>query len=233
MKRLSVLLLAGLLVPIHAGSDPALSALQAKVDSLAGELKTIERVLANRGLDIERERRQLALQDSTFQIPLEGTAILGDSKAPATVVLFTDIQCPYCAQMLPILRGLQADHPKTLKVSFRHFPLTTIHDHAMEGHLALWAAGRQGKLWEYYFKLAPSFRGLTDSVLVAAAKDLRMDLGRFEADRKSADARKAVESDMKLGEQVGVQGTPSLYLNGRSVRNASEIAAACVKLEAK
>jgi len=221
MKRLSVLLLAGLLVPIHAGSDPALSALQAKVDSLAGELKTIERVLANRGLDIERERRQLALQDSTFQIPLEGTAILGDSKAPATVVLFT------------ILRGLQADHPKTLKVSFRHFPLTTIHDHAMEGHLALWAAGRQGKLWEYYFKLAPSFRGLTDSVLVAAAKDLRMDLGRFEADRKSADARKAVESDMKLGEQVGVQGTPSLYLNGRSVRNASEIAAACVKLEAK
>jgi len=208
-----------------------ISTLQAKVDSLSTELRTLEKVLALRGLDIDRDRRAVALQDSTFAIPVEGTAILGDPKAPVTVVLFTDLQCPYCAQMLPVLRKLELEHSKSLRISFRHFPLVGIHDKAMDGHLALWAAGRQGKLWEYYFKAAPGFRSLTDSVLVAAAKDVKLDMAKFEAERHSEAARKSVELDMKLGESVGVQGTPSLYLDGKPTRNPADIELACARFE--
>lgn len=223
-----------LLAALSASPDATpIESLRAKVDSLASELRVLEKVLASRGLDVERERRLLALQDSTFQIPVEGTPVLGDPKAPVTVVLFTDLQCPYCAQMVPVLRNLQAEHPKSLKISFRHYPLVSIHDRAMDGHLALWAAGKQGKLWDYYFRLAPGFRGLTDSTLVVAATDVHLDLARFQADRRSEEARKAVEADMRLGEQVGVQGTPSLFLNGKATRNQSEIAAACAKAESK
>ena len=210
-----------------------ISALQAKVDSLSTELRTLEKVLALRGLDIDRDRKAVALQDSTFRIPVEGTAILGDPKAPVTVVLFTDLQCPYCAQMLPVLRKLELEHSKSLRISFRHFPLVGIHDKAMDGHLALWAAGRQGKLWDYYFKAAPGFRALTDSVLVAAAKDVGLDMAKFEAERHSEAARKSVELDMKLGESVGVQGTPSLYLDGKPTRNPVDIELACAKFEGK
>lgn len=208
-----------------------ISELKAKVDSLSGELRTLEKILSMKGLDIDRERRAAALQDSTFRIPVDGTPILGDPKAPVTVVLFTDLQCPYCAQMLPVLRKLEAEHPRTLRISFRHFPLVGIHDKAMAGHLALWAAGRQGKLWDYYFKAAPGFRSLTDSVLVAAAVDLKLDMAKFEAERHSEAARKSVEMDMKLGESVGVQGTPSLYLDGKPTRNPEDIELACAKFE--
>lgn len=235
MKRaIPLVLCASLAIAAAPASDARqIPALQAKVDSLASELRTLEKILVLRGLDIERDRRSVALQDSVFQIPVEGSSVLGDAKAPVTLVLFTDLQCPYCAQMVPTLRTLQADHPKSLRISFRHFPLTTIHDKAMDGHLALWAAGRQGRLWEYYFKLAPSFRGLSDSVLVQAAREVRLDMARFETDRKSPEARSAVEADMKLGEQVGVQGTPSLYLDGKATRNPGDIASACAKAEGK
>jgi protein-disulfide isomerase len=208
-----------------------ISGLEAKVDSLSTELRTLEKVLALRGLDIERDRRAVALQDSTFDIPVEGTALLGEAKAPVTVVLFTDLQCPYCAQMAPVLKNLEAEHPKTLRISFRHFPLVTIHDKSMEGHLALWAAGRQGKLWEYYFATTPSFRSLTDSVLVSSARSLGLDIAKFDADRHSTAAKEAVEHDMRLGESLGVQGTPSLYLDGKSTRNPGDIALACARFE--
>jgi protein-disulfide isomerase len=208
-----------------------ISALQAKVDSLSTELRTLEKVLVMRGLDIDRDRRAVSLQDSTFRIPVEGTSLLGDPKAPVTVVLFTDLQCPYCAQMVPILKNLEAEHPKALRISFRHFPLVSIHDKAMDGHLALWAAGRQGRLWDYYFKMAPNFRALTDSVLVASAKNINLDMAQFEAERHSEAARKSVEMDMKLGESMGVQGTPALYLDGKPTRNPGDIALACAKFE--
>lgn len=214
-------------------AQPELKGLEAKVDSLAKELSTLEKILTNKGLNVERERQSLARQDSVYNIPFQGTAILGDPKAPVSLVLFTDLQCPYCAQMLPIVKQLVASHPKSLKVSFRHFPLVSIHDKAMTGHLALWAAGNQGRLWDYYFKVAPSFHALTDSALVTAAKELKFDLKKFDTDRKSEAAHKAVEADMKLGEEIGVEGTPSLYLNGKPTRNPGEIDAYATKVEAE
>jgi protein-disulfide isomerase len=149
------------------------------------------------------------------------------------VVLFTDLQCPYCAQMAPVLRSMQEQSPKTLKISFRHFPLVSIHDKALNAHQALWAAQRQGKFWEFFGMVTPQFRGLTDSVLVATATELKLDLTKFNADRKSDAARESVEADMKLGERVGVEGTPSLYLNGKPTRNPGEIKAAIEAAEAK
>jgi|GEM_PF-1500144 len=232
--RTSISILAlGAAVACAAPPAGRIPALEAKVDSLSAEVRTLEKVLALRGLDIDRDRRAVALQDSTFDIPVGGTAILGESKAPVTVVLFTDLQCPYCAQMAPVLRGLEEEHPKTLRISFRHFPLVSIHDKSMEAHLALWAADRQGKLWEYYFKTTPSFRSLTDSVLVASAESVGLDIAKFDADRRSPAAKAAVESDMKLGESLGVQGTPTLYLDGKSTRNPGDIALACAKFEGK
>jgi len=212
---------------------PEIHVLRAKVDSMGEELKLLERILTMRGLDVEQGRRQIARQDSTFDIPVVGTPILGDPKAPVTLVLFTDLQCPYCAKMLPVVKQMQERNPKTLKISFRHYPLVSIHDKAMSASLALWAAGKQGKFWEYYFKATPEFRGLSDSTLVATARELKLDLVRFEADRKSEAARKAVELDMALGERVGVEGTPALFLNGKPTRNPDDIEAAIAKAEGK
>lgn len=210
-----------------------IKSLRAKIDSIGAELHLLERILTSAGLDVEKGRKSIARQDSTYDIPVAGTPILGDIKAPVTVVLFTDLQCPYCAQMAPVLREMQAQSPKHLKISFRHFPLVSIHDKAMSAHMALWAAGKQGKFWEYFDKVTPLFRGLTDTALVTAAQDLKLDLAKFNADRHSDVALKAVEADMKLAEAVGVEGTPSLFLNGKPTRSPAEIKAAIEKAAAK
>lgn len=210
-----------------------IKSLRAKIDSIGAELHLLERILTSAGLDVEKGRKSIARQDSTYDIPVAGTPILGDIKAPVTVVLFTDLQCPYCAQMAPVLREMQAQSPKHLKISFRHFPLVSIHDKAMSAHMALWAAGKQGKFWEYFDKVTPLFRGLTDTALVTAAQDLKLDLVKFNADRHSDVALKAVEADMKLAEAVGVEGTPSLFLNGKPTRSPAEIKAAIEKAAAK
>jgi protein-disulfide isomerase len=216
-----------------AQSTAEFKTLQAKVDSMASELKLLERILTLRGLDVEQGRRQIARQDSTFDIPVAGTPVWGDPKAPVTLVLFTDLQCPYCAKMLPVVKQMQERSPKTLKISFRHYPLVSIHDKALNAHMALWAAGKQGRFWEYFFKATPEFRGLSDSTLLATARDLKLDMVRFEADRKSEAARKAVEADMALGEKVGVEGTPALFLNGKPTRSPDDIEAAIAKAEGK
>jgi protein-disulfide isomerase len=216
-----------------AQSTPEFKALQAKVDSVAAELQMLERVLKLRGLDVELGRRQIARQDSTYDIPVAGTPIWGDPKAPVTLVLFTDLQCPYCAKMLPVVKQMQERSPKALKISFRHYPLVSIHDKALNAHQALWAAGKQGKFWEYFFRTTPEFRTLSDSTLLAAARELKLDLVRFEADRKSEAARKAIEADLALGAKVGVEGTPALFLNGKPTRNPDDIEAAIAKAEGR
>lgn len=216
-----------------AQSASELKSLRAKIDSIGAELHMLERILTARGLDVEQGRKSIARQDSTYDIPFAGTPILGDAKAPVTVVLFTDLQCPYCAQMAPILREMQSQSPKTLKISFRHFPLVSIHDKAMNAHMALWAAGQQGKFWEFFEKITPQFRGLTDTALVAVARDLKLDPVKFQADWHSDAARKTIEADMQLAEAVGVEGTPSLFLNGKPTRNPGEIKAAIEKAETK
>ncbi len=228
-------LLAALVAGLaHAqGPSAEVKALQAKVDSIGAELKLLERILTARGLDVEQGRRSLARQDSTYNLPVEGTPILGDAKAPVTLVLFTDLQCPYCAKMVPVIKQMQESAPKTLKISFRHYPLVSIHDKAMSAHLALWAAGRQGKFWDYFFKLTPEFRNLSDSTLLAAARDVKLNTLRFEADRRSEAAQAAVDADMALGEKVGVDGTPSLFLDGKPTRDPAVIQAAIAKAQGK
>lgn len=213
-------------------TPPDVASVNQRIDSLVGEMRMLNQILTAKGLDVERERQRILRQDSAYNIPLEGSAIFGDPKAPLTVVLFTDLQCPYCAQIVPVLKSLQASHPKTLKISFRHFPLVSIHEKAMFAHQALWAAGQQGKLWDYYFLMAPNFRGLTDSALVANAKAVNLDMARFETDRKSPASQKAIEADMQLGETVGVEGTPALYFNGKPTRNPAEINEAAAKADA-
>lgn len=234
MKIQSLLLsLAFLASCAQSEPSPETAALHQRIDSLTSEITIIKKVLAAKQLDVDGEWARLKRQDSVYNIPTAGTPIFGDPKAPFSLVLFTDLQCPYCAQIIPVLKNLQASHPKSLNISFRHFPLTSIHEKAMFAHQNLWAAGQQGKFWDYYLAIAPNFRGLTDSALKAAAKSLKLNMTRFEADRKSEASNKAVNADMQLGESVGVEGAPALYLNGKPTRSPVEINDAVAKFEAQ
>ena len=152
--------------------------------------------------------------ETPIKVPIGDSPILGPKDAPMTLVEFSDFQCPYCGMAQPMLKELEAKYKGKMKLVFKNFPLTQVHEHAMSAALAAWAAKQQGKFFEYHDLLFKRQKDLQESTLVAIAKELKLDLNRFNKDRASAQAKAAIEKDMQLGILVNVQSTPTLILNG-------------------
>ena len=113
-----------------------------------------------------------------------------------------------------------AKYPTEVKLVFKNFPLTSIHKDAMNAGAAALAAHAQGKFWEYHDKLFAEKR-LTDEALVEYARQLGLNLDKFNHDRKSREIQQAVAEDGRDGMQAGVRGTPTIFINGRRLKQRS------------
>src|SRR5206468_3506424 len=100
-------------------------------------------------------------------------------------------------------------------VAFRYFPLTDIHPHALAAAEAAEAAGRQDRFWEMHDLLFRNQRRLELGDLTRYAERLDLDLGRFETDLADPTTLARIERDVRSGIESGVDGTPSLYIDGR------------------
>jgi NhaA family Na+:H+ antiporter len=138
----------------------------------------------------------------------------GPEDAPVTLVEYGDYECPYCRQVGPIIRELQARFGDRLHYVFRHFPLTTAHPHAQLAAEAAEAASAQGKFWEMHDRLL-EYEGMLDKDhLVQLAVELGLDVGRFERELESGVHADRVRQDFLSGVRSGANGTPAFYLNG-------------------
>jgi protein-disulfide isomerase len=127
---------------------------------------------------------------------------------PALVIEYGDYECPYCARADLLL----ADLP--VKRVFRHFPVVSKHPRARTLAHASEAAALQGAFWEMHDSLFGDQGHLDDPHLWARAEALGLDLGRFEADRRSEAVAERVERDFRTGVRAGVVSTPTLFLGG-------------------
>jgi protein-disulfide isomerase len=130
-----------------------------------------------------------------------------------TIVEFSDFQCPFCAKAHEELKQFSKHHPDVQMV-YKHLPLTQIHDQAMPAAKAAWAAGKQGKFWEYHDQLFVNQGHLGDPLYETIAQDLNLDLDRFNHDRASKSAIAAIEADLKWADELGATGTPFYVLVG-------------------
>jgi protein-disulfide isomerase len=140
--------------------------------------------------------------------------VKGAKDGKTVLVEFSDFQCPYCAKADESLKQLLSKFPNRLTLVYKHFPLTSIHPEALPAAKAAWAAGQQGKFWEYHDALFAQQERLSDSLYKEIAGSLKLDLKKFESDRTSQAATDAINQDLKLGEQIGVEGTPFFMLAG-------------------
>jgi protein-disulfide isomerase len=138
----------------------------------------------------------------------------GAAGAPVTIVEWADFECPFCAMASPLLAEAQKRHAANVRVIFKHYPLSA-HEHAEGAARAAVAAGLQGKFWEMHDRLFAGQAALDDNALVALAKDLDLDLEKFDTDRKSEAVADAVAADRKQADKLGLRGTPTIYINGR------------------
>jgi protein-disulfide isomerase len=141
--------------------------------------------------------------------------VQGPESAPVTLVEYADYQCPYCGAADPIVKALQRELGESMSFVFRNFPLTNSHEYALIAAEAAEAAGAQGKFWEMHDTLFEHQRALDPSHLIRYARDLGLDVERFERDLEQHTFVPRIQADFDSGVQSGVQGTPTFFVNGR------------------
>ena len=149
----------------------------------------------------------------------ESAHIRGNPDAPVTLEEYGDFQCPPCGMFAAFLGQLEKEYESRLRVVFRNFPLA-MHQHAREAALAAEAAGLQGRFWEMHDVLyreqetwtkAPNVRELFESY----AGTIGLDLNKFKNDMDSEQAKARVDADRQRGESLGIQTTPTLFINNQ------------------
>ncbi len=167
--------------------------------------------------------QELALQFAV-SIDTEGSPFLGRADAPVEIVEFSDFQCPYCARVKPMTEEILRQYPDQVKVVFKNFPLSS-HEHAKPAALAAMAAQNQGKFWEFHDELFAAQRELSRDKIMAIARDLDLDMNQFQRDIRSRELSRRLQKDMQDGQQAGVRGTPTIFVNGMLLeqRNAETL----------
>lgn len=153
-------------------------------------------------------------------LPILNSPAKGDGNAPVTITVFSDFQCPYCSRLVAFVDEVLAKNPGKVRVVFKQFPLR-MHNFALPAALASLAAREQGKFWEMHDRLFANFNQLSDEKLRALAQELGLDMARFDRDRNGQQLRDEVVRDQGLGQQAGVQGTPTVFINGKLLRERS------------
>jgi protein-disulfide isomerase len=147
----------------------------------------------------------------------------GPETAPITIVEFSDFECPFCARMPPVLDELAKKYPDKVQIVFKHIPLP-IHPRSPLAHEAAVAAGDQGKFWEMHNLLFANQARLNGSDLGQYARDLKLDVARFQAALESHEFRPIVARDMAEANALGVTATPTFFINGRRLLGAQTLA---------
>lgn len=154
------------------------------------------------------------------ELPVLNSPAKGPENALVTLTVFSDFQCPYCSRLVPFIDEVLAKNPTTVRVVFKQFPLR-MHNFAQAAALASLAAREQGTFWPMHDKLFASFNQLSEEKIRSIAQEIGLDMTRFDKDRASQKLRDEVLRDQGLGQQAGVQGTPSVFLNGKLLRERS------------
>ncbi len=146
----------------------------------------------------------------------------GPKDAKVTIVEWSDFECPFCSRVGPTLKQIKEAYPKDVRVVFRHQPLS-FHANAKPAAEASMAAHEQGKFWEYHDKLFANQRALDRVSLERYAEELKLDMGKFKAAMDSNKYDAQISADMAEATRVGVNGTPSFFINGRSLVGAQPV----------
>jgi protein-disulfide isomerase len=185
-----------------------------RIDVALGDLMVLAATGDNR-MDIMRI-------DDIQPIDINNRPFKGPVDAPVTIAIFDDYQCPYCARLEPLIEKLTDRFSKEVKLVIKHYPLTSIHKHSFSAAIAALAAHRQGKFWAFHSEVFKHYKDLDEDKITQSAAAVGLDMNRFQKDRKDKALQDMVVADMNNGQQIGVKGTPTIYINGVQMRGRSE-----------
>jgi len=173
--------------------------------------------------DVPRHQVELADTD-----PADGAL-----SAPVTLVEFSDFQCPFCQRVAPTLKRVKQTYGDKVRIVWKDFPLTQIHPQAFKASEAAHCAGDQGKYWQYHDQLFGNQQALQVGDLKQYAAALGLDAAAFNACLDTSKHGERVRDGVAQGTTLGVNSTPTMYINGRLLSGAQpyEVIAAVIDEE--
>jgi protein-disulfide isomerase len=154
-----------------------------------------------------------------YTIDTKGSPARGRDDAKVVIVEFGDFQCSFCSRVLPTMKQIQGEYGDDVRIVFKHLPLQ-MHSKAPAAHSAAEAAHRQGKFWEMHDRIFANQGSMTPETYAGYAREIGLDMKRFEKDVASAGVKKRVGEDAAEAARLGVTGTPAFFINGRFLSGA-------------
>ncbi len=158
--------------------------------------------------------------------------VIGNSPTGVTLVEYGDYQCPYCEQYFQTVKQVQAAFINKVKFQFRNFPIVNAHPNAFAAARAAEAASLQNKFWEMHDAL---YTNANWQVWTEAsdptpyfnqyAKQLGLNITQFKSDFASSRVNDVINADAAEGTRLGVEGTPTFFLNGKKIDIANSFSA--------
>lgn len=197
--------------------------------------RTVAEVQAE--LSAEADERKATLAEAAAQMPVRG-----DADAPVTMVAFSDFQCPYCRQSNSLIDAVLDEYPDQVNFVFLHFPLPN-HDWAKPASIAAQCAARQSDdaFWTLHDAYFNNQGGITEQNVIAQSaaflEDSPIDIEQWRtcATDETSDAyqtaEQIVEQALRTGEQMGVRGTPTFFIDGEQMQGPRSVDAFGAKIE--
>jgi protein-disulfide isomerase len=161
-----------------------------------------------------------------YDVPTTGFYGIGTENAPIVIIEFSDYQCPFCKRFHDqVFQPLMDAYPGKIRFVYRNLPLTQIHPQAMNAAEASMCAGEQDAYWPYHDKLFENGDALSDDLYSSLASDLGLNLSNFETCMSDHKYRSDIQSDTNFASTLGIQSTPTFFINGLAVVGAQPLTA--------
>lgn len=150
--------------------------------------------------------------------------VKGNPKATVVLVEYLDFECEVCGSYYPAMKRLAEEFKDRVAFATRYFPLPG-HKNSLPAALAVEAAGRQGKYWELHDTLFENQEAWgekpvsTPEIFEEYARKIGLNMDQFKRDVSSPAVKERVERDRSFGQRLGVQSTPTFFLNGEKIQN--------------
>ncbi len=160
----------------------------------------------------ESEPDRLAVKESDH--------VKGPDKALVTIVEYSDFQDPFSKEFYSNLERLREEYEDEVRWVYRHFPVTSLHPESKKAAIASECADEQGKFWEYAKELFENQDNLNKETYLSIAEDLKFNVINFENCLKSDEIALKVANEYNQATKIGVRGTPSTFINKKSMLGA-------------
>ncbi|MBF0131420.1 MAG: thioredoxin domain-containing protein [Magnetococcales bacterium] len=160
-----------------------------------------------------RYKVEILLEEPRYTVTGPQDLSRGPANAPVTIIEFSDFECPYCRKAQAVLGKLKETYGDKLRFVFRHYPLP-FHKLAPKASEAAMCANEQSKFWDFHDALFADSQSLAVDALKELATKLKLDTAKFDECLTSGRHASRIASDSAEGQQLGITGTPTFFING-------------------